>query len=68
MSRTFREVTYTCAREGCGNQQTVRYFADDPMLPITCCTKCRSGFGVDLPQMMEQRKGMFPSKPVFVSA
>lgn len=67
MPSAFKEVTYTCANSECRHTQTIRYFADDTPLPVTCCVKCRAGFGVELPVMM-MGKGMFPGKAVTVAA
>jgi hypothetical protein len=71
MSRTtLKEVIYTCtnAKRQCGHTQKITFFADDHILPVTCCVKCRAGFGDSLEVMIGQQIGMFPSKPVYLSA
>lgn len=69
MPRTFKEVTYVCTKDTCRHSQTIRYFPDDPILSVTCCVKCRSGFNLDLKDMLDLGKGMFPtSRPTMVSA
>jgi hypothetical protein len=55
-----KEITYRCANEQCDNEQVIRYFANLSVLPVTCCVKCRAGFGVDVPKMIEHGIGMFP--------
>lgn len=62
-------VEYTCSN--CGAKQTIRYFSDDSILPVTCCVKCRAGFEVrsELPSqavnyMVNKNIGMFPGAPV----
>lgn len=56
----FHEITYECSRQRCGNKQTIRFFATDPILPVTCCVSCRAGFGMDLGEMIASHVGMFP--------
>jgi hypothetical protein len=56
----FREIKYRCTSDGCGNEQTIRYFLDEVLIPFTCCVKCRSGFGKEPSQMASYRVGMFP--------
>lgn len=63
---TIKESTYTCSK--CAAVQTITYFADDQVLPVTCCVKCRSGFGVELGAMLANHVGMFPGKASFVRA
>lgn len=65
MKQTLKEVTYTCT---CGHKQIITFFPDDTILPVTCCVKCRAGFGVELRDMIAFQKGMFPSKPVVIAA
>lgn len=66
--REFREVTYRCTNEKCGNEQTVRYFVDDTAMPATCCTSCRAGLGLEmsLAQMASRGIGMLPTRNVIV--
>jgi hypothetical protein len=63
----FKELTYTCATPSCGHKQDIRYFAADAVLPVTCCVKCRAGFGKELAEQYQSRIGMFPG-PVRASA
>ena len=66
--RTLHEVIYTCSNKDCRHQQTIRYFADDAILPVTCCVKCRAGFNVELGMQMNRGVGMFPGKAVSIAA
>lgn len=61
MSSTLKEVDYTCSNPKCKSTQTIRYFADDKILPVTCCVACKAGFGVELMQQIAGHKGMFPT-------
>lgn len=58
------EVTYRCTSPKCGNEQTIRFFSNEDHLPVTCCVKCRAGFGVELPAMAANKIGMFPVSKV----
>jgi hypothetical protein len=60
MPDSYREVKYRCATDGCGNEQTIRYFLDDTILPFTCCVKCKAGFGKDTKDQAAFHIGMFP--------
>jgi hypothetical protein len=60
MSQECKEIKYRCADAQCGNEQTIRYFTNDPVLPVTCCVKCRAGFGKELKDQMAFHIGMFP--------
>ena len=68
--RHYREVTYRCSSDRCGHTQTIRYFLEDSVLPVTCCVKCRAGFGVEsVGLMIQTSRGMFPeSKGQLVAA
>ena len=58
---TLHEVKYECNTPRCGNKQTLRYWPDESILPVACCTKCRAGFGMELDKQMMTRTGMFPA-------
>lgn len=59
------EVTYRCTAPKCGNEQTLKFFANENHLPVTCCVKCRAGFGgVAVVAMVENHIGMFPVSKV----
>ncbi len=60
MSEELHKVTYRCTKRGCGNIQTIAYFNDDLPLPVTCCVKCRAGFGMDIAGQIAHHLGMFP--------
>lgn len=61
--QALKETVYTCR---CGHKQTITDFADEKPLPVTCCVKCRAGFGVELPMMLGSHTGMFPGKSVMI--
>lgn len=55
----FRDLTYVCAQ--CGHTQSIRYFHSEAILPVTCCVKCRAGFGIPTSgEMVMRNVGMFP--------
>jgi hypothetical protein len=63
VTRSFKEVKYVCSNNKCGHTQVLRFFATDVVLPVTCCVKCRAGFGLpNVGLMMSEHKGMFPDK------
>ena len=67
--RTLKEVVYTCTdylNKRCTHKQTITFFPDDPILPVTCCVKCRAGFGTELNAMLGQGIGMFPGKALTI--
>lgn len=59
-------VTYRCTNPKCGDEQTLLFFSNENHLPVTCCTKCRAGFGVAMQQQLEAKVGMFPTKKTVV--
>lgn len=69
----FTEVEYACKNPACGHTQTIRYFSDlvngkpDVILPVTCCVKCRAGFGKELAEQYQAKLGMFPGKQTAVA-
>jgi hypothetical protein len=54
------DVTYKCSNPPCGHKQTISFFTGEPSLPVTCCVKCRAGFGIELARMHAEGNGMFP--------
>jgi hypothetical protein len=60
----FREIKYRCTNPKCGAEQTIRYFPDDTLLPFTCCTACKAGFGKEVKDQAAYRIGMFPVQEV----
>ena len=69
MSTKIVAVEYTC--NICEAKQTIRYFTNDSILPVTCCVKCRAGFEVRsespsqaVSYMISKGIGMFPGQPV----
>lgn len=60
MPSTLKEVDYVCTNVKCKHTQTIRYFADDKILPVTCCVQCRAGFNMELMNQIAGHKGMFP--------
>lgn len=54
------EITYKCTNPKCGNDQTLLFFGSEDPLPVTCCTKCKAGFGVEQAAMAANHIGMFP--------
>ena len=65
MSRLI-ETVYTCTNAKCGHTQTITDFAEQRILPVTCCVKCRAGFGKELEEMLARHIGMFPGESVEV--
>jgi hypothetical protein len=54
-------TTYKCNNPDCKNTQVITDQDGVRPLPITCCVKCRLGFGVDLNTMLSTGSGMLPS-------
>ena len=59
-------VKYICTNPKCGNEQTLLFFSNENHLPVTCCTKCRAGFGVELQAQFQNKIGMFPAERLAV--
>lgn len=53
---------YTCTTEDCGAKDEVKRFEDlNPTFPhVLNCWKCGAGRGLKIPQMLQERVGMFP--------
>lgn len=64
--QALKETVYTCTNSRCGHKQTITDFADEKPLPVTCCVKCRAGFGIELGAMLASHTGMFPGKSVML--
>jgi hypothetical protein len=60
MPQETKSVTYKCSNASCGETMTLRFFVDDKPHPVTCCVKCRAGFGIELSTQMQNHIGMFP--------
>jgi hypothetical protein len=60
MPEELREVTYQCTNRRCNHKQTLRFFLDDPPLPVTNCVACRAGFNMDMGEQIAHHVGMFP--------
>jgi hypothetical protein len=58
--KKFREITYRCTNSKCNHEQTIRYFADDSLLPFTDCVKCKAGIGEKRDVQAAHHIGMFP--------
>lgn len=57
-------VTYTCSNKKCGDTQTLTFWDTEHPLPVTCCVKCKAGFGKELDVMIGHNIGMFPGEAV----
>ena len=52
------KVTYKCAK--CGETDSPEFYPNEQAPPAINCWNCHSGYGLDLPKMIQDGKGMFP--------
>jgi Zn ribbon nucleic-acid-binding protein len=59
-----RRIGYKCV--GCGHEDTLKWWTDDPQLPppMINCANCGDGRGLDLQNMLQHMKGMAQKQPV----
>jgi hypothetical protein len=62
MAEKIIEVKYRCKTERCGNEQTIKYWEHEAIMPATCCVKCKAGFGKEYgyAEMAARGMGMLP--------
>lgn len=58
MHNDIKEIVYRCSNQKCKHEQTIRHSHGEIPLAVTCCVKCRAGFGVTLDNTAHI--GMFP--------
>lgn len=58
-----RRVKYRCSNRKCGAEDTVKLFEHERIPPVVGCWQCRSGFGMQIDQMVATTSGMFPVPP-----
>jgi DNA replicative helicase MCM subunit Mcm2 (Cdc46/Mcm family) len=50
-------VKYRCTK--CGEEDTGKYYENEPISPVINCWKCHAGFQKDIDYMIQNRVGMF---------
>jgi hypothetical protein len=53
-----REVKYVCSK--CGVEDTVKLYNGEGTPMGINCWNCKAGYGMQLPQMLQVKTGMFP--------
>lgn len=58
------DVPYKCTK--CAKSHTMTFFADEHEATVIQCPHCGAGKGRTLPEMIQNRIGMFPQKHLTV--
>lgn len=57
-SSAIRKVEFKCAK--CGELDHIKLYESEPVPPAVNCWHCHAGLRMDVAQMIETHRGMFP--------